>query len=178
MKQVKIRSNNSVVETSKDPFKQFDFCPTVTQPASNECRTEVEQKLDESFKRFWLLLEIHQTSVERMLGKRRTKVGWSVQTVWTFARHSFDQRRTNVGQKSNKSWMKCSNGFDTIQRFQSKGKVEWKSGKRLIQFKLDSTSIRQALLQRFWQSRRPVQTDPTFVRQICRMKSRAKVETV
>ena len=52
MKQVKIRSNNSVVETSKDPFKQFDFCPTVTQPASNECRTEVEQKLDESFKRF------------------------------------------------------------------------------------------------------------------------------
>ena len=37
--------------------------------------------------------------------------------VSTFAQHSFDQRRRNVGQKPNKSWMKCSNGFDMIQLF-------------------------------------------------------------
>ena len=35
----------------------------------------------------------------------------------TFVQHSFDQRRRNVGQKSNKSWIKCSNGFGTIQLF-------------------------------------------------------------
>ena len=34
--------------------------------------------------------------------------------------------------------------FDTIQRFENKGKVSQKSGKSLIQFQLDSTSIRQA----------------------------------
>ena len=182
----------------------FDFCLTFIRPASNECRAKVEQKLDEVFKRFsllrdihstsvercrekveqkldevfkrfWLLPDIHSTSVERMSSKSRTKVGWSVQTVWllpdihstsvermssksrtkvgwsvqavfTFARHSFDQRRTNVGQKSNKSWIRCSNGFDTTQRFQNKGKVEWRSGKRLIQFNFHSTSASSALL--------------------------------
>ena len=41
--------------------------------------------------------------------------------------------------------MKCLNGFGTTKTFfENKGKVEWKSGKSLIQCKLDSTSIRQA----------------------------------
>ena len=42
----------------------------------------------------------------------------------------------------------------------------------MIQLKLDSTSIRQAFdfFQHFRQSRTPVQTDPTSVRQICEME--------
>ena len=40
--------------------------------------------------------------------------------------HSFDQRRANAGQKTNKSWMKCSNGLDTTQLFgeQMKSRME------------------------------------------------------
>ena len=40
-----------------------------------------------------------------------------VKTVLAFAQHSFAQCQTNVMQKSNKSWMKCSNGFNTTQLF-------------------------------------------------------------
>ena len=87
-------------------------------------------------KRFRLLPDIRNTNVARMSGKNRAKVGWSVQTVSTQAK-----------------------------TFENKREVLWMSGKSLIQFKLDPTSIRQAsdFFQGFRQCRGRVQTQPTFV---------------
>ena len=76
---------------------------------------------------------------------------------------------------SGKSRMKDGRSVQTVSTrlnfFENKGKVVWSSGKNLIQFKPDSTSIWQAF--DFFQGFRPVQTDPIFVRQI----GRAEVET-
>ena len=64
--------------------------------------------------------------------------------------------------------------------FENKEKVAWRSGKILIEFTLYLSFIQQTFdyFVCVRQCRRPVQTDLTFVQQICRTKSLAKVETV
>ena len=76
------------------------------------------------------------------------------------------------GNESNKSWMKWLNAVSTRPNvFENKGKVEWKSSKSLIKFKLQlirpfySTNLRLFSLSAFWSSRRSVQTDLEFFQQ-------------
>ena len=79
------------------------------------------------------------------------------------SQHSFNQHQANVGQKSNKSWMNCSNGFNMTQLFWEQRKRHMEARQKFDQiqtwFHFHSTSFQ--LFSALWRS--CLQMDPTLI---------------
>ena len=96
-----------------------------------------------------------------------------------------DIRSTNVERMLLKYWInvegsQCSDGFNTIQRFENKGNFVRVLNENWSQFKFGSTRFQQAfnIFYTFNNFERPVQTSPIFVSTKWWTHVEANVETV